>query len=442
MTLSVESKDFQDTASNLGTFLERPEFQDISQEEQKKIADKFIEQSGLNSEEFYATYRDYEKQVNEGRTDFRPQLELGDNVVADTAEAALGFLGRTLGRAVGDTAEGIEKLGDMTLGKEAVDGIQNTLGEYIPESVKKEAAAWLDPYHGDGITGGSEEIAGMIGSFIVPMGAISKAGKAATFLTGRAGKGGAAAEKFIQKSLKKKPVKLGALGVGVAATDALLTDDHYQAVEDIMESEDASEALRKLEENPDDTMASNYLSNFLESLGYEAAFLLAGGGLYGAAKAFKKTSAGKKATRLGKKYIGRAFSSRQGTDDNMLAMTVERNNAAQKAMTEADGLASDLEKSLKKNDLKRFRSKEAKEDFRENVVNKALAGDQTAINSLSPDTAELVIKMRKKLDGLSSYVADNVFKGKLEATIRHIGSLMILSLLVMCKMQFVSTLKI
>ena len=124
MTLSVESKDFQDTASNLGTFLERPEFQNISQEEQKKIADKFIEQSGLNSEEFYTTYRDYEKQVNEGRTDFRPQLELGDNVVADTAEAALGFLGRTLGRAVGDTAEGIEKLGDMTLGKEAVDGIQ------------------------------------------------------------------------------------------------------------------------------------------------------------------------------------------------------------------------------------------------------------------------------------------------------------------------------
>ncbi len=418
MTLSVESKDFQDTASNLGTFLERPEFQDISQEEQKKIADKFIEQSGLNSEEFYTTYRDYEKQVNEGRTDFRPQLELGDNVVADTAEAALGFLGRTLGRAVGDTAEGIEKLGDMTLGKEAVDGIQNTLGDYIPESVKKEAAAWLDPYHGDGITGGTEEIAGMIGSFIVPMGAFSKAGKAATFLTGRAGKGGAATEKFIQKSLKKKPVKLGALGVGVAATDALLTDDHYQAVEDIMESEDASEALRKLEENPDDTMASNYLGNFLESLGYEAAFLLAGGGLYGAAKAFKKTSAGKKATRLGKKYIGRAFSSRQGTDDNMLAMTVERNNAAQKAMTEADGLASDLEKSLKKNDLKKFRSKEAKEDFRENIVNKALAGDQTAINNLSPDTAELVIKMRKKLDNLSSYVADNVFKGKLEATIR------------------------
>ena len=418
MTLSVESKDFQDTLSNLGTFLDKPELQNISEDEQDKLITSFVEQSGLDANEFFKAYQDYEKQSEEGRTDFRPQLELGDNVVADTAEAALGFLSRTVGRAVGDTAEGIEKLGEMTLGKEAVDSIQNTLGEYIPESIKKEAAAWLDPYHGDGITGGSEEIAGMIGSFIVPMGAFSKAGKAATFLTGRAGKGGAATEKFIQKSLKKKPVKLGALGVGVAATDALLTDDHYQAIEDILESEDASEALRKLEENPDDTMASNYLGNFLESLGYEAAFLLAGGGIYGAAKAFKKTSAGKKATRLGKKYIGRAFSSRQGTDDNMLAMTVERNNAAQKAMTEADGLASDLEKSLKKNDLKKFRSKEAKEDFRENTVNKALAGDQTAINSLSPDTAELVIKMRKKLDDLSSYVADNVFKGKLEATIR------------------------
>ena len=39
---------------------------------------------------------------HEGRTDFRPQIELGDNVVADTAEAALGFLGRTVGRVVGD----------------------------------------------------------------------------------------------------------------------------------------------------------------------------------------------------------------------------------------------------------------------------------------------------------------------------------------------------
>jgi len=418
MTLSVESKDFQDTASNLGTFLERPEFQNISQEEQKQIADKFIEQSGLNSEEFYAAYRDYEKQVNEGRTDFRPQIELGDNVVADTAEAALGFLGRTVGRAIGDTAEGIEKLGEITLGKEAVDSIQNTLGEYIPDSIKKEAAAWLDPYHGDGISGGSEEIAGMVGSFLVPMGAFSKAGKAATFLTGKAGKGGAATEKFIQKSLTKKPVKLGALGVNAAASDALLTNDHYQAVEDIMENEDAAEALRKLEENPDDTMVSNYLSNFLESLGYEAAFLLAGGGLYSAAKAFNKTSAGKKATQLGKKYIGRAFSSRQGTDDNMLAMTVERNSAAQKALTEADGLASDLDRVLKKNDLKRFKSKEARQDFLENTVDKALKGDKAAINSLSSDASEIVIKMRNKIDSLSSYVADNVFKGKLEATIR------------------------
>jgi len=230
MTLSVESKDFQDTASNLGEFLERPEFQNISQEEQKQIADKFIEQSGLNSEEFYAASRDYEKQVNEGRTDFRPQIELGDNVVADTAEAALGFLGRTVGRAIGDTAEGIEKLGEITLGKEAVDSIQNTLGEYIPDSIKKEAAAWIDPYHGDGISGGSEEIAGMVGSFLVPMGAFSKAGKAATFLTGKAGKGGAATEKFIQKSLTKKPVKLGALGVSAAASDAFLTNYHYQAV--------------------------------------------------------------------------------------------------------------------------------------------------------------------------------------------------------------------
>jgi hypothetical protein len=80
----------------------------------------------------------------------------------------------------------------------------------------------------------------MVGSFLVPMGAFSKAGKAATFLTGKAGKGGAATEKFIQKSLTKKPVKLGALGVNAAASDALLTNDHYQAVEDIMENEDAA----------------------------------------------------------------------------------------------------------------------------------------------------------------------------------------------------------
>ena len=414
MVLSVESKQFQKTLSNLSSLIEKDE--EVANN--RELRNKFIEQSGLEPKEFFKTYKNYRKQQEEGRTDFRPsQFDIGDSTSADIVEEGLGFASRTAGRAVGEVTSGVKQLGKFILPEDWYKSIEETVESSLPSYVKEELSSWLDPYHGDGISATVEDIGGQIASLLIPVGAISKAGKVATKLTGKAGKSGSTAEAFINKAVKKTPVKLGLLGTNIAAVDALNNSDtDIRAIEEILENEEAAQALKKLDKNPEDREAEIFLDNFLENLKWEGMFLGGGLGAVKLYKLFKKSDAGKRTTRLGKKYIGKYFSSRQGTDDAMLAMAVERNQAARKAMTEADGLSQDLEKALKKNDFKNL-TEEGQEEFAKTVVNPALAGNKAAMSQLSGSSLKLVEEMRKNIDDLSKHLGENVFKGELRATI-------------------------
>jgi hypothetical protein len=178
-----------------------------------------------------------------------------------------------------------------------------------------------------------------------------------------------------------------------------------------MEDEDASAAIEALDNNPEDTTAQRYLDNFLTNLKYEGLFLGGGAALLGAFRTFKNTKPGQKITQLGKKYISRNFSSRGGTDDETLALMVERNNAGKKALAEVDGISSDLERSLKTDRRRRLG------DTSPATVNAALAGDAAAMSSLSEPTQAIVTRMRESVDDLSTYLADDVFNGQFSAKV-------------------------
>lgn len=153
-------------------------------------------------------------------------------------------------------------------------------------------------------------------------------------------------------------------------------------------------------------------------------------------KAFKNTKAGNKITRFGQKFL----TTRKGTDDEFLANTLARNKAAQAAMAKAEGLASDLEKSMKKNDsdlYERYNALNREGKFldsnlsqslddkleytartNEDVLSAALGGHKEAFNLLSPESQNLVNQMRLSIDEMSKYMG-NALKGKLEARVNQ-----------------------
>jgi hypothetical protein len=403
MPLNITTKDFQETARELEKLVET----DPEVAQSKELQDRFVEEKGLNTSEFDKAYIEYASEVEKGRTDFRPE---NSSVVS-----------RFIGRAAGEVAEGVEDVGQLLTGKSfkayLEEEAKKVYGEEVTDDFIKQAQEYLDPYHGDSTLGSIEDIGGQVASFFVPftaglksVKAINAVGKAVSPASFRAGLR-AIGNKKVAGFRVAPSARLGGYGVIGAGSSTFLSDPEEQAIKSIMESEDASAAIEALDSNPEDTTSQRYLDNFLTNLGYEAAFLGGGASIVGAYRIFKKTKPGQKITELGKKYIGRNFSSRGGTDDETLGLLVERNNASKKALAEADGLAQDLQRSIKKD--RRLGSGVATAD----VVNAALAGDNAAKASLSTQTAKIVDKMRTNVDTLSEYISDKAFNGKLSAKI-------------------------
>jgi hypothetical protein len=403
MPLSITTKEFQETASQIQELAERdPEFL-----QNKELQDRFVEEKGLNVSDFDKAYVEYLGELEKGRTDFRPE----DSSV----------LGRFVGRAAGEVAEGVEDVGQFLTGKSfqayLEEEARKIYGDEVTDDFIKQAQEYLDPYHGDSTLGTIEDIGGQVASFFVPFTGVVKGAR----VVGGVGKAiSPAALTAGLNALGKKKVaglrvgptaRLGGYGVAGAAASTALNDPEQAAIQAIMEDEDASAAIEALDNNPEDTTAQRYLDNFLTNLKYEGIFLGGGAALLGAFRTFKNTKPGQKITQLSKKYIGRNFSSRGGTDDETLALMIERNNAGKKALAEADGIASDLEKSLKIDRRRRLGNATP------TTVNAALAGDAAAMSSLSQPTQAIVTRMRESVDDLSTYLADDVFNGQFSAKV-------------------------
>ena len=403
MPLSITTKEFQETASQIQELAERdPEFL-----QNKELQDRFVEEKGLNVSDFDKAYVEYLGEIDKGRTDFRPE----DSSV----------LGRFVGRAVGEVSEGVEDVGQLLTGKSfqayLEEEARKNYGDETTDDFIKQAQEYLDPYHGDSTLGTIEDIGGQVASFFVPFTGAVKGAR----VVGGAGKAISPAALISGlNALGKKKVaglrvgptaRLSGYGVAGAAASTSLNDPEQSAIQAIMENEDASAAIEALDNNPEDTTAQRYLDNFLTNLKYEGIFLGGGAALLGAFRTFKNTKPGQKITQIGKKYISRNFSSRGGTDDETLGLMVERNNAAKKALAEADGISSDLEKSLKIDRRRRLG------DTTPATVNAALAGDAAAISSLSEPTQAIVTRMRESVDDISTYLADDVFNGQFTAKV-------------------------
>ena len=393
MPVSIESQTFQETREALERLAgENEEFL-----RDKELQDKLVREKGLDPKEFDEAYKSYVTEYQGGRRDFRPKSTM---------------LGRFAGRVAGEVVEGAEGLTQLVGGVSLKEGAKNlsnaVFGHQLSDKIEEDLESYLDPYHGDDTLADVENIGGQIASFFVPyagaMKLINIGGKAAnaTRLSSVAGKA-------VPKRLKtQKAANIGKMVVAGAAADAFLTGKERTAIEEVLNDDDAVDALRRLEENASDPDAKKYLDDFLFSLGIGAGFVGVGLPLMKGYQALKGTGTGQAVTRLGKKYIGRNFSSRGGTDDVTLGLVVESNKASRAALERADGVANDLNRAVSKANKKGA-------NISDDSLNLALSGDQAAMSALPSEVAEQVTKMRSNMDDISKYLSGNVYTGELKA---------------------------
>ena len=464
MALSYRSQTYQDTRNQLLELrrqgkLSKDNFQDT------------LRELGVEPDEFIEADKKFEVARSEGEESFK-----GEGLIYGVPD----FLERMIGRAVGSTVEGIRDVSNAFL----PDAVTNTfsditsgLGEYVPESVKEFSSEFFDPYHGTGTGADAERTIGEIASYFIPATGAVKAVNLGTKGLKLISPGTRA---VLTKSARKagrrgrKAGKVAGYGAAGAFGTTVIEDPRDNLFDMIMEDEQGQEALSKLEKNPSDPTAMDYIEGFIKNAAIEipAGFALALP-VY-LRKAYKAKNANQpkqKVSFLGK--LDSNISSRLGTDDKTLASIIRRHGAAKASIIEADGIAKDLNKSivkelgsdspevLKKVDaalqysdlglqnarqnLSRLQGKQARlvekintstgpqQTKYRNQLNKvrediaAVNGqidnlrrnkvDYDEIQRTAPETFSLVNDMRNSIDNLSSYVEQNVVNGKLKARI-------------------------
>jgi len=333
---------------------------------------------------------------------------------------------RMFRRALGSTADAVGFLSEAFLPEKVVDKTAETYQQYIPKSVKQELSAFIDPYHGEGLVAGIEEVGGELASYALPMTGFVKAGK----LVASTPQAAAQLSKLGKKG--RLFAKAGGYGVAYAAGATVIDDPRISTFDSIkaavFEDPAAMERLKKLAENPDDVEASDYLTAFIENLAFEG---LGGAGVHSAGslakalgRSYKTGSLSKVknvATKIGdttrgatqpyistlaemtekpRRRVGQYFSSRMGTDDNFISALLKRETADEASVVRADGMAADLQKSIDENLPERFKT----EEFYRDVINEALAGNKKRLDDLrviSPKVADNVDILRNEIDTLS-----------------------------------------
>ena len=368
MGISYRTQTFHDIKHKLANL----EGDDVNPEKVESIIESF----GVDVDKYFDESEVYYKKYDRGEVD--PSEGFGPAPVAMVTSA--------LGRA----GKGIVELGDMIL----PESVSNTVGnfaddisEYIPTEVKRTFQETFDPYHGEGLTGDIRNIGAEIGSYLVPyLGAVKVA---------------------------KGALGLGKLGRNVAGIGtANLTYSAYERPEDNIANiivdrellpEEYLDKIRSRTIDLDDPEEQQFIDQLINNLAFEGILggtIVTGGKVL---KALTKSVAPKisEVTRL-----DRFFTATGGTDETMLELAVKKDGAASAAFTKVRGFNEPLEKELKDKGL-------YNDDYLENVVNKALEGDQAAKDILRQDSvfaADTVDLMRNEIDNLSSFVSNNFLK--------------------------------
>ena len=399
MVLSTRSKTFQDTLKDVE---ERINSQQIKSNEdlQKYLDEKEIDYADFMS----ATDKSVEEQ-KAGEDDFR---------------ARYGY-GRAVGRALGDTAEGLVNFGEM-IAPEAVENMVSdaaeSIGEYIPDYVKEAASEFFDPYHGTGTGAAIEEGIGTIGSLLVP-------GMAGVKLVNAASKGVKAIKASqpgvravtnkIAEKVGKRGVELSEKAAGVIkpavgfAGGATVVEDPKENLINTMIKQfpESEEYLGRLAINPDDSEAKQYTQAFINNLGLEAVLTPIALGTFVAAK-LAAQGTGKAIGKVVPNKIKQNFTANLGTDDITGGLLVERTQAVEAAMLRATSLADELETAV---------VKEYKDPTSPALVEKLNTALETGnFRGLKKETKNKLVEMRKNLDTVGSEVNKGT-KGKFKTTV-------------------------
>jgi len=400
MVLSTRSKTFQDALIDVD---EKIKSQQIKSTEDLEA---YLDEKEIDYADFMSATDKSRKEESSGEEDFRGRY---------------GYTGRTVGRALGETAEGLVTFGEM-IAPEAVEDMvgaaAESIGEYIPDYVKEAASEFFDPYHGTGTGAAIEEGIGTIGSYLVP-------GMAGVKLVNAASKGVKAikaAQPGVRAVTNKLADKIGKRGVelsektagyvkpavGFAGGATVVEDPEENLINTMIKQFPESEKyLGRLAIDPNDSEAKQYTQAFINNLGLEAVMTPVAIGTFLAAKAAAKGT-GKVVGKVVPNRIKQNFTANLGTDDITGGLLVERTQAVEAAMLRATAVADELEEAV---------IKEYTDPTNPKLVEKLNSALETGnFKGLKKETKNKLIEMRNNLDTVGSAVNKDT-KGDYKATI-------------------------
>ena len=447
MALSSKSQTYNDIKSTLSGI--KAEKGSITKEDLSNVARSFeidvADITGAAQEEksLLAEAKEYGDMFNLAPDD--PRRKDLENYIAGDPYSG-GSPGRMFRRALGETVEAVGMLGEAFIpdkvGKsELLEKTSKAYNYIIPESMQRDMQGYLDPYHGEGLLAGLEELGGTMASYAMPTSLASKGlntiARSTPFIRNAYTRLGSRGKKFAQA---------GKYGVAYTTGATLMQDprenefDMVRAY--IFEDPEAMKRLQQLAENPKDIEAKDYLDAFIRNLAIEGLF---GAGVHSAgsmasalARSYRQgslSSVRNVVTQIGdttrgaarpyvykladitekpRRRVGQYLGSRMGTDDNFIASLFKREGADKVAILRADAFAQDLQKSIDDTLPEQYKTQE----FYEDVINKALTGDEdrlTVLRGIAPDVADNVRLMRNELDTLSARLP--IGAGNLKATI-------------------------
>jgi hypothetical protein len=455
---SYQSQGFQDTVARTEEY-----FKDMPDANRAQV-DAYIEYEGYDPVQFREQWVEQKKAVAGGE-EIEPGLAVG----------------RVVGRAVGEAGRDLYDFASDVFPDSVIESFDSgieSVKDILPQSTKEELTTLFDPYHGDGLQGTVEDVAGEVGSYFIPSSIAIKTlagvgkgyralggkdlilkGKSKEFTPEELSKGFTISDKLVEKAAKAggprsklKPKYFEGVGpltkkpnqydigraikyaTGWTAGTTIAQDPEENIVNLLVEAfPESTEFIKDLAIDPDDTGAEQRLDAFLNNFLLEAPLTAITSPLmkfYKVAGSPNAKALGEAAHRMEKSAminsespvssivkkiaspkLGKWFGSRRGTDDDMLAAVIKREQAGPQALTMIESLNKTLATNLKQT----YGSGYTDEVLE--TVNRALGGNKKALEEITTkvnpktgvsDVADTITKMRGMIDDLSESVAKDL----------------------------------
>ena len=397
----------------------------------------FLEERNINVEDF--------KQARKEWSDARKKMETPHlKMAGELGEGGIGPVGRIVGRGVGHFGEAIEE-GFPETAEAGKEVLSSMMGERTRQELFFPTQTGL------------EGTAAYMGALIAPIGKVA----GAIGLTG----------KILRAPKIAKAVNLGTktqkiagstikYGGGFSIVNTALEKPEDNWVMLLSEwkgdktipilGKTVDETIGHLKINPDDTRAEQYFRAFLNNLYLEGPATQIGKIAQGIKVGLDKVGVGKlgnflkrnvikytdnaafvpikEAAKGVKRFGAEWLTSRYGVSGDAVAMLIGRKGAQREALTQAAQMSDDLARALRKEEPWRIpgvknytfnpEGRRIKQEYLENTVNEALAGNHAAIQRLSKfkESSAIIKEMRENIDDLSRQMQD-ITEGELSFVI-------------------------